>query len=66
MNIVKIVQMPWKLSVQDGVAFMSHPYWVQIEVEVEVELSLRLRQILIWGWVWDWGGSWDVVDLELN
>ena len=31
--------------VQDWVAFMSQPYWVEVKVEVELRLILRLKLI---------------------
>ena len=31
-----------RLAIQDWVAFMSQPYWVEIKVEVELRLILRL------------------------
>ena len=38
------------MILQDLVAFMSEPNWVEVKVEVELRLLLRLR--LIWGWGW--------------
>ena len=43
------------LKKQDGVAFMSQPYWVEVEMEAEVNLSLRSS------WVW----GWNLVEAEI-
>ena len=48
------------LEKQDWVAFMSHPYWVDVEVEIEAEVEFNLR----WGWCRDWG--WDEVELKMS
>ena len=52
---------PQTIKIQDGVVFMSQPYWVYIMVEVELGLRLSwvwlergfdLRIRLSWGWGW--------------
>ena len=51
---------------QDWVAFMSQPYWVEVDIEAEIELNLRLKcgwdeieSKFSWNWVevelrWSW------------
>ena len=53
--------------IQDGVAFMSQPYWVQVEVKIEAEiyLSLRLNRAQVEVKV-EMKLSWNLVEFELN
>ena len=55
------------MNIQDWVAFMSQPDWVEVNVEVDIEAEVDLRLGLKWGWdEVESKFSWNWVEVELS